>query len=77
MHAYLNLKQCFEENAKRHDARALMHEANGHPDYAIGSRRKAAKWRAKIAQYPPLPEPLATQIEIFLKFLSFKIMNGL
>lgn len=35
----------FEHNAKRHDARAAMWRAQGKPDYAAGSERKAARWR--------------------------------
>lgn len=39
----------FERNALRHDAKAAEHEAAGRAAYAEGSRKKAAKWRAKRA----------------------------
>ena len=44
---YQPVESFFEEHAKRHEANAARHVANGHPDYALGSLRKAAKWRAK------------------------------
>lgn len=45
---YLSICDTFEENAKRHEANAARHVAEGHPlEYAAGSLRKAAKWQAK------------------------------
>lgn len=68
-----------EENANRHDLRALMHEADGNPEYAIGSRRKAAKWRAKTAQlekFMRLPEPLDRLVTIYADKIAAAIING-
>lgn len=62
--AYLSFEQECELHAQRHLSRALVHEANGHPDYAAGSRRKAAKWRAKAdpLKLPPLLVELTRRI---------------
>ena len=52
---YMTLEEEFEAHAERHERNAARHIAGGHPDYAPGSLRKAAKWRAKKAFFyvPP------------------------
>lgn len=72
---YLSFEQCCEANALRHLSNAIMHEANGHPDYAIGSRRKAAKWRAKAKEI----EVLSIFDDLISRLgneLAARIMNG-
>lgn len=76
---YLSIAECYEEQALRHLSNALKHEANGHPDYAIGSRRKAAKWRAKAAEsvrFTQLPEPLERMTTLYADKIAAAIMNG-
>jgi hypothetical protein len=58
-----------EVHAKRHEANAVRHVAEGHPpEFAEGSLRKAAKWRAKAEKFKsifaiPLPPHLEAAYE--------------
>lgn len=68
--SYLSMTDAFEENAKRHEANAARHIAQGHPPhYAEGSLRKAAKWRAKKL-YFEVPAILQPVYDLTLKRLS-------
>ena len=37
----------YADNVERHEAKARKWSAEGKPEYAAGSMRKAAKWRAR------------------------------
>jgi hypothetical protein len=75
---YQSIEAFFESNAERHDANAARHIADGRPDYALGSLRKAAKWRAKKSFFdvpPHLKEVYAITKRNFDRLLYESIMK--
>jgi hypothetical protein len=54
---YLTISETIRENGDRHAANARRHMAEGRPEYAAGSMRKAERnWlRAKEFECPPNP----------------------
>ena len=77
---YVTICGCFEENAKRHEARADWHIAQGHPyHWAAGSLRKAAKWRAKKAPFAldPKMAPFMEQAYAMMRDAISKQVFGL
>lgn len=49
--AYVTLDETIEAEARRHEARAAYHAANGRPDYAAGSMRKAHRKRVQAEKF--------------------------
>lgn len=65
----------FEEHALRHEANAVCHVVNGHPEYAIGSLRKAARWRSKKLQTYPCDPLLERAYAITREAIADNLFN--
>lgn len=54
---YVTVDGHYRLHAERHEERARWHEGQGHPpEWAAGSRRKAARWRRRAREYAALTE---------------------
>jgi frataxin-like iron-binding protein CyaY len=72
MMLYITLQQKYQIMVERHEARAQYWLAQGRPDYAAGSLRKADKWRVKAREYDRMMNGLYPQTK-FEDLLQRKI----
>lgn len=73
---YSSMADEFENHARRHEANAARHMAEGHPPhYAEGSLRKAARWRARKL-YFEVPSILQPAYDLTLEALEQNLFEA-
>lgn len=72
---YLRMSEMLRQNGDRHAANAARHAANGRPDYAAGSMRKAERNYARAKAFDA-PAFMIPAFEAFKRRVAAAILGG-